>query len=132
MARSAFSLRPTSTAPGTYFNPPPASEDHCQLAAVAARHAQRFTGAGITRVADLGCGLGADSMAMATFDREVIAVEKDEITAAIATVNLRHWPEITVRHEDAMTTNLDGVGGAFVDPARRTTSGKRLLDPREG
>ena len=34
---------------------------------VAARHAQRFTSAGIERVADLGCGIGADAMALATF-----------------------------------------------------------------
>jgi THUMP domain-like len=99
---------------------------------VAARHAQRFASAGITRVADLGCGIGADSMAMAGLDREVVAVERDEVTAAIATVNLRHWPESTVRHEDAMTTDLSGVQGAFLDPSRRATSGRRLLDPRAG
>lgn len=99
---------------------------------VAARHAQRFASAGLTRVADLGCGIGADSMAMAGLDREVVAVERDEVTAAIATVNLRHWPETTVRHEDAMATDLSGVQGAFLDPSRRATSGRRLLDPRAG
>jgi hypothetical protein len=99
---------------------------------VAARHAQRFASAGITRVADLGCGIGADSMALAGLDREVLAVERDETTAAIATVNLRHWPESMVRHEDAMSTNLSGIQGAFLDPARRATAGKRLLDPRAG
>ena len=99
---------------------------------VAARHAQRFASAGVERVADLGCGIGSDSMALATFDREVLAVERDELTAAVATMNLRHWPEATVRCEDATATDLTGAGGAFVDPARRTASGKRLLDPREG
>ena len=99
---------------------------------VAARHAQRFQAAGVARVADLGCGIGADSMALATFDREVVAVEKDDVTAAVATMNLRHWPEATVRCEDATSTDLTGIGGAFVDPARRNASGKRLLDPRTG
>jgi hypothetical protein len=107
---------------------------------VAARHAQRFSSAGITRVADLGCGIGADSMALATFDREVLAVERDELTAAVATMNLRHWPEAAVRCEDATTTGLGGLGGAYVDPSRRQTEGKadgraegrRLLDPRAG
>ncbi len=99
---------------------------------VAARHAQRFASAGVQRVADLGCGIGADSMALATFDREVLAVERDELTAAVATMNLRHWPEATVRCEDATTTDLTGIGAAFLDPARRNASGKRLLDPREG
>jgi hypothetical protein len=99
---------------------------------VAARHAQRFSSAGVQRVADLGCGIGSDSMALATFDREVVAVERDDVTAAVATMNLRHWPEATVRCEDATSTDLAGVGGAFVDPARRTASGKRLLDPQSG
>ena len=103
---------------------------------VAARHAQRFASAGVERVADLGCGIGSDSMALATFDREVLAVERDELTAAVATMNLRHWPEASVRCEDATATDLTGIGGAFVDPARRrmdgSGSGKRLLDPREG
>jgi hypothetical protein len=100
--------------------------------AVAARHAQRFSAAGLERVADLGCGIGADSMALAGLDREVLAVERDEVTAAVATVNLRHWPETVVRCEDATTTELGGYGGAFVDPARRTASGKRLFHPQEG
>jgi len=99
---------------------------------VAARHAQRFAGAGLTRVADLGCGIGSDSMALATFDASVVAVELDEVTAAVATMNLRHWPEAVVRREDATTTDLTGVPAAFLDPARRTGSGKRLLDPRAG
>jgi hypothetical protein len=108
---------------------------------VAARHAQRFTSAGLTRIADLGCGIGADAMALATFDREVVAVERDELTAAVATLNLRHWPDAVVRCQDATTTDLSGVQGAFVDPARRTSGahgggprpgGKRLLDPRAG
>ena len=99
---------------------------------VAARHAQRFSSAGVQRVADLGCGIGADSMALATFDREVVAVERDDVTAAVATMNLRHWPEAVLRCEDATTTDLGGIGGAFVDPSRRTAAGKRLLDPHHG
>jgi THUMP domain-like len=110
----------------------PAGLEQATRLPVAARHAQRFASAGVQRVADLGCGIGSDSMALATFDREVLAVERDELTAAVATMNLRHWPEATVRCEDATATDLAGFGGAFVDPARRTTSGKRLLDPREG
>jgi THUMP domain-like len=114
----------------------PAGLEQATRLSVAARHSQRYVSAGIERVADLGCGIGADSMALATFDREVLAVEHDELTAAVATMNLRHWPEATVRCEDATTTDLVGVGGAFVDPSRRQTEGKavgkRLLDPRAG
>src|SRR4029079_19794259 len=75
---------------------------------VAARHAQRFASAGITSVADLGCGIGGDAMALAGLGLEVLAVERDEVTASVATVNLRHWPQARVRHEDATTTDLDG------------------------
>ncbi|MFP5334294.1 MAG: THUMP-like domain-containing protein [Actinomycetes bacterium] len=96
---------------------------------VAARHAQRFAAAGVARVADLGCGIGGDAMAMAALDLDVLAVERDELTAAVATVNLRHWPDAEVRCEDAAETDLSGVGGAFLDPARRTASGRRVLDP---
>jgi THUMP domain-like len=114
----------------------PAGLEQATRLSVAARHAQRFSSAGVERVADLGCGIGADSMALATFDREVLAVERDELTAAAATMNLRHWPEARVRCEDATTTDLRGVGGAFVDPSRRhadgPAAGKRLLDPRAG
>jgi hypothetical protein len=98
---------------------------------VAARHAQRFASAGITSVADLGCGIGGDAMALAGLDLEVLAVERDEVTASVATVNLRHWPQARVRHEDATTTDLDGVGGAFLAPARRGATGRRVLDPRK-
>lgn len=115
----------------------PAGLEQATRFQVAARHAQRFVSAGVQRVADLGCGIGADAMALATFDREVLAVERDEITAAAATMNLRHWPEATVRRADVTTlsvpSDLAGVGGVFCDPARRQgATGKRLLDPRAG
>ena len=106
---------------------------------VAAHHAQRFAAAGVARVADLGCGIGGDAMALAGLEREVLAVDRDEVTAAVAAVNLRHWPEARVRHADATEVDLtgaagaDGVGpgdGGWLDPARRTPNGRRVLDPR--
>src|SRR6478672_4598103 len=65
---------------------------------VAAQHAQRFRAAGIHTVNDLGCGIGADAMAMAGLDLRVRAIDVDEVTAAMAAVNLRHWPDSTARH----------------------------------
>lgn len=106
---------------------------------VAAHHAQRFAAAGVARVADLGCGIGGDAMALAGLEREVLAVDRDEVTAAVAAVNLRHWPEARVRQADATDVDLtgaagaDGVGpgdGVWLDPARRTPNGRRVLDPR--
>src|SRR3954469_4920938 len=55
---------------------------------VAARHASRFVAAGLSRVADLGCGIGGDAMAFAGADIDVVAVDADEVTAAIASYNL--------------------------------------------
>jgi len=99
---------------------------------VAARHAERFAKAGTQHVADLGCGLGADSMAMASMDIKVTAVELDETTAACATINLMPFPHASVVHTDATSVPLDGVDGVWLDPARRTTSSsgtKRIWDP---
>ncbi|WP_343318376.1 class I SAM-dependent methyltransferase [Arthrobacter sp. TMP15] len=99
---------------------------------IAALHAQRFTTAGITSVADLGCGLGADSLAMASLDISVIAVEMDEITAACTAVNLMPFPHATVLCAKAEEVDLQGIQGVWLDPARRTTSTSgttRLFDP---
>ncbi|MEV7660834.1 SAM-dependent methyltransferase [Paenarthrobacter sp. NPDC089316] len=99
---------------------------------VAARHAERFAQAGITHVADLGCGLGADSMAMASMDIAVTAVEMDETTAACAMMNLMPFPHAKVVHAEAESVDLEGIYGVWLDPARRTTSTsgtKRIWDP---
>ena len=99
---------------------------------LAGLHAQRFTRAGIKKVADLGCGIGADSLALASAEIEVTAVEMDETTAAAATLNLMPWPTATVVNADATEFDLTGFDGVWLDPARRTTdtSGtSRIFDP---
>lgn len=95
---------------------------------VAAQHAGRFQRAGIAWVADLGCGIGADAMAIASLGLEVTAVERDEVTAAVAAYNLAPWSNASVEHGDAESHDLAGVGGVFLDPARRA-GGKRLKHP---
>jgi hypothetical protein len=98
---------------------------------VAAHHARRFRDAGSTRVADLTTGIGADSMAFAGIGLRVLAIDLDEATAAIATVNLRHFPDAEVRHGDGLALDLEaeGIDGVYADPARRTSSGSRVFDP---
>ncbi len=96
---------------------------------VAAHHARRYLAAGTTSVADLTCGIGADAMAFAGVGLKVLAVDADEVTAAVATVNLRHFPEAVVRHADALTLDLTGIDALYADPARRTSSGARTHDP---
>ena len=101
---------------------------------VAALHAGRFARAGIGHVADLGCGIGGDALALAAIDLEVTAADADEITAAIAAYNLTPFPKVTVLHARAEDVPLGGIGGAWLDPARRTTAGgttRRLSDAAE-
>lgn len=100
---------------------------------VAALHAGRFQQAGIRHVTDLGCGIGADSLALAALDLEVTAVERDEVTAAIAAYNLAPWSTATVVNADAQAHDL-ADGGVFLDPARRTaghSNTSRLTDPAD-
>jgi len=99
---------------------------------VAARHAGRFRAAGIQRVADLGCGIGGDAMALAALDIEVTAVDTDEVTAAIASFNLAPFPSATVEQRRAEDVDLRAIDGVFLDPARRTAGHaqtERLVDP---
>jgi hypothetical protein len=98
---------------------------------VAALHARRYLAAGVTKVADLTSGIGADALAFAGVGLQVLATDVDEATAALATVNLRAFPEAEVRHADGLTLDLhaEGVDGVYADPARRTRGGKRIFDP---
>ncbi|WP_448810929.1 THUMP-like domain-containing protein [Agromyces bauzanensis] len=98
---------------------------------VAALHAGRFARAGVGHVADLGCGIGGDALALAAIDLEVTAADADEVTAAIAAYNLTPFPKVRVLHARAEDVPLGGIGGAWLDPARRVTSGgttRRLAD----
>ena len=97
---------------------------------VAALHAGRFRDAGLTKIADLGSGIGADALALAAIDLEVTAVERDEVTAAIAAYNLAPWPNATVEHADATTFDLVGHDAVYLDPARRA-GGRRLTNPAD-
>lgn len=104
---------------------------------VAALHARRYLEAGVTAVADLTCGIGADSLAFAGTGLRVVATDLDECTAAIAQWNLRHFPEADVRHADGLSLDLraEGVEGVYADPARRVSGGsgarsRRIFDPR--
>ncbi|ANF31461.1 SAM-dependent methyltransferase [Leifsonia xyli] len=99
---------------------------------VAARHAGRFRAAGLRHVADLGCGIGGDALALAALELEVTAVDADEVTAAIASFNLAPFPSATVEQKRAEDVDLRAVDGVFLDPARRTaghTQTERLVDP---
>ncbi|MEW9264253.1 SAM-dependent methyltransferase [Kineococcus endophyticus] len=105
-----------------------AGVEQATRAVVAREHARRFVAAGVARVADLGCGVGADSLAFLDAGLAVLPVDADPVTAAVATHNLG----VAVRCEDVtagITGELGEGDGAWFDPARRTSGGRRVFDP---
>jgi len=92
---------------------------------VAALHAGRFRDARIRSVADLGCGIGTESLAMASIGIHVDAFEIDEVTAAIAAYNLAGFDEATVHHQDVTAVDLSAFEGLMFDPARRELGGSK-------
>ncbi|WP_439591773.1 THUMP-like domain-containing protein [Microbacterium sp.] len=89
---------------------------------VAARHAARFRDAGMTDVADLGCGIGGDALGLAGLGLRLRAVDADETTAAIAAYNLAPFADaVSVTHGTAETSDLSGIDAVWLDPARRTS-----------
>ncbi|MHC6177239.1 class I SAM-dependent methyltransferase [Glutamicibacter sp. X7] len=110
----------------------PAGLEQSTRLTIAGLHARRFTEAGCQHVADLGCGIGADSIALASAGLEVTAVEMDETTAAAATLNLMPFDTARVVHSRAEDVDLDGIDGVWLDPARREEhrgSTRRIFDP---
>ncbi|PRI11547.1 SAM-dependent methyltransferase [Leucobacter massiliensis] len=95
-------------------------------APVAALHAARFVAAGCRSVADLGCGIGAESLALLAAGIEPRPVEIDPLTAGFARHNLavlaaaRGVAAPEVRVGDAEQIGPGDADGVFLDPARRT------------
>ena len=104
---------------------------------VAVRHAQRFRSAGATQVADLGCGIGSDALAIAGLGLDVLAVDIDPDAAGAAAANLRDFEGSQVRLGDVMDLDIaelaaEGVDAIFADPARRTGASRgsaRITNP---
>jgi hypothetical protein len=86
---------------------------------VAALHAERLKLGGYKKIADLGCGIGADSLAFASLGLEVTAVEQDPQTAALASFNLAPFPNAEVQVSDAEQFDLSSFDAVWLDPARR-------------
>ena len=104
---------------------------------VAAQHAGRFKNAGIKTIADLGCGIGTESLAFASVDLDVTAYDLDEVTAAVATYNLNIFDNAAVEQADVTTLDTAGFDAVFFDPARRELNGpkgeraSRKFDPAQ-
>lgn len=93
---------------------------------IAAYRAARF--AGLTPIADLGCGIGGDAIAL-TAHGDVIGVDKDPLHLALAAANVAAYgrgDRFTPRLADLTALTPFPVAGVFFDPARRDASGRRL------
>ncbi|MCE7078759.1 methyltransferase domain-containing protein [Streptomyces sp. ST2-7A] len=105
-------------------------------AGVAARRAERFAGAGATRVVDLCCGNGGDALALARAGLEVVAVDRSPLACAVVAANAEELGladrirVVTGDVTDPGTVgDVTGPGTAlFIDPARRDGRG-RTFDP---
>jgi SAM-dependent methyltransferase len=102
-------------------------------AVVADHRAARYARFDPDLVADLCCGVGGDLLAFARAGMSVLGVDADPVTAAVALANANELgvaDRVQVRVDDVTSTDLDGVAAVFVDPARRTSSGRRRFDPQ--
>ncbi len=96
---------------------------------VASRRAARLAAAGVTSIVDLGCGIGADTIALARAGMRVAAVEADPLTAAVAQSNVDALGlPVTIMCADATTVELSDADAVFCDPARRDVR-RRFHDP---
>ncbi|CAB4944073.1 unannotated protein [freshwater metagenome] len=105
--------------------------------------AVRYLGSGATHVADLGCGIGLDSIAFARMGLTVTAVESDPLTAALAAANVEELGLADrvrvivgdVTDDTVLATVLASADAVFVDPARRDPASRnegrsaRVTDP---
>ncbi|WP_305789815.1 class I SAM-dependent methyltransferase [Symbioplanes lichenis] len=101
-------------------------------AVVADRRAARLRAAGVTSLADLGCGLGSDALAAARQGIRVHAVDADPLTAAMAAANAGAAglaDLVTVECADATTVEVEKFDAVFADPARRKAGRGRVFDP---
>ncbi|MFF9559985.1 methyltransferase domain-containing protein [Streptomyces albus] len=112
-----------------YFTPD--GLEQATRAGVAGHRARRFHRLGVRSAVDLGCGIGADAVALARAGIRVLAVDRDPLTCAVARANaaaLGVAERVEVRCADVTEVATDGFDAVFADPARRTGRG-RVFDP---
>ncbi|MGO9781640.1 MAG: class I SAM-dependent methyltransferase [Streptosporangiaceae bacterium] len=93
----------------------------------AARHrAGRLRAGTAGGLADLGCGIGGDLIALAP-GREVLAVDRDPVHLRMAAYNAEVYDGaagVRTVAADVRDISLAGVDAVFIDPARRLPAGR--------
>ena len=115
-----------SRADQMYFTRPALEQASGEI--IAAYRAQRFAQSGLKRIADCGCGIGGDALALAAHS-QVIGVDKDLLRLAMARQNVGVYVGNGRFHPlQADLTKLPPlpVDALFFDPARRDENGRRF------
>ena len=81
---------------------------------------------------DLTCGLGMDAAALAGRFRRVVALERDEVLAAVTRENMRRMgitnvEVVNTSAEEYLSTTHEHFDWVYVDPDRRTAEGQRVV-----
>jgi SAM-dependent methyltransferase len=90
--------------------------------------ARRFFEGGFKRIADLGCGIGGDSLALAAHG-EVTGIDMDRMRLSMANENVRAYgnrERFLPLQADLEQMPPAAADAFFFDPARRDEHGKRL------
>jgi len=110
----------------------PAGLEQATRPAVSRHRAQRYAAAGVTSVADLCCGVGADLLVLATATGAALTgVDRDPLTVAVARANVAALGlsgRVAVACADATAFDVGPHDAVFIDPSRRTARG-RVFDP---
>ena len=96
---------------------------------VSSYRSRRFATAGFEHVADLGCGIGGDSLALAV-PAEVIGVDWNPLRLAMAQENLRVYGRghrFVPLQADLLELSPLPVEALFADPGRRDEHGRRIF-----
>jgi SAM-dependent methyltransferase len=111
-----------SRAGAMFFTPEALEQASAEI--VGAWRARRFFEGGFSRLADLGCGVGGDTLALAGIPGvRVVALDRDPLRLAMARANLAVYGRAAhfVRADltDPLPLAVRSVPAAFFDPARR-------------
>ena len=121
-----------SRAAQMYFTRPALEQATAEL--VAQHRARRFAYLGCRHVADLGCGIGGDALALAA-QAEVTGVEWEPVRLAMAQENVRiygHGKRFHPLQADLHNlTPLQNMDALFFDPARRDAQGRRFFSLKQ-
>ncbi len=100
---------------------------------IAAHRAARFAAAGVATVADLGCGIGGDTLALAGAGAGVIAIDRDPLRLLMTAANAAAYgvaERVALAQADLLTLPPARVEAFFFDPARRSGGGPHAAPSR--